>query len=972
MNHIKLKPLVLATSIALGGAALLPTVASAQSVDGALRGTVQGTLQGVEVVATEKSTNRRRPMSISSDGSFQSKTMSPGDYTVEVLVDGTVVDTAEVTVELGKATTITLASQKALVEELLVTGKRIAAVDTSIAESGLVISTDELNALPVVRDLSDVTLLAPGVNQGDSAFGNFTSFGGSSVAENTSYINGLNTTNFRNGLGFSKVPFEFYETIQVKTGGYSAKYGRSTGGVINAVSKSGSNEFKFGANVYYETFTSTSPETYSAANDEDEYDETNFDVYASGPIIEDRVFFYALYSQNKFNQDSYFLIAEQGFLDETDESFYAVKLDAVITDGHTIEATAFSDTRDTVTDIVNWDPVTRETGTKVGDETAERGGDNWIVSYTGEMTDALTVKLSYGENEANRTTNPSSATIPVVLDYVDGAFLTVSDYTTFLVEAGEDKRKAFRMDLSYSIGDHFIEFGYDQEDNFSTQNAFNSGGVYSLNLVTPNWVNAPLSYNCTPAECPDDAAVRIRDYRNGGGFKVENQALYIQDTWDVSDNLTLELGVRYDEFANYNADGDLFVELKDQYAPRLSAVWDPTGDGKSKVFASYGRYFLPVASNTNIRLSGAETYIQSFYAWDGTSRGPDGEAIYDPSTLFRTQTFATGQVGDTRSLVDKNLESMYQDEIVVGYNYALDSGIELGVRYMNRDLKTSIEDVAIDAAVIDYYNTNGGWTAGGTVEETFSGFHQYVLTNPGADMNIYIPETDEFIDLSAAQLNYPEAERTYESLEFTFNRPYDGSWSLAGSYVYAKSEGNNEGYVRSDNGQDDAGITTNFDQPGLVDGAFGYLPNDRRHTVKVFGTYAITDRLNVGGNLLWQTGRPQNCFGTHPTDDFAAAYGNESFYCNANLVSDSTSTDPVLVPRGSLGETDDLIQLDVNVQYRMQFGDSDLLLSADIFNVLDEDSVQEVQEDSGSIGYGMPFRYQQPRTLRLTARYSFN
>ena len=59
------------------------------------------------------------------------------------------------------------------------------------------------------------------------------------MAENQIYINGLNVTNFRNGLGFSNVPYEFYEQFQVKTGGYSAEFGRSTGGVINAVTKSG-------------------------------------------------------------------------------------------------------------------------------------------------------------------------------------------------------------------------------------------------------------------------------------------------------------------------------------------------------------------------------------------------------------------------------------------------------------------------------------------------------------------------------------------------------------------------------------------------------------------------------------------------------------------------------------------------------------------------------------------------------------
>ena len=85
--------------------------------------------------------------------------------------------------------------------------------------------------------------------------------------------------------------------------------------------------------------------------------------------------------------------------------------------------------------------------------------------------------------------------------------------------------------------------------------------------------------------------------------------------------------------------------------------------------------------------------------------------------------------------------------------------------------------MAIDAAVIDYYNGPGNWTADGTVEDTFGGFHQYVLTNPGNDMSVYIPETDEQVSLSAGALGYPEPVRTYKALEFTIGRPLENNWS---------------------------------------------------------------------------------------------------------------------------------------------------------------------------------------------------
>src|SRR3546814_7178177 len=75
------------------------------------------------------------------------------------------------------------------------------------------------------------------------SFGDLASAVGSSVSENVFYVNGLNITDFRQGLGSVTVPFEFYETVDVKNGGYPAEFGRATGAFVNATTKSGSNEF---------------------------------------------------------------------------------------------------------------------------------------------------------------------------------------------------------------------------------------------------------------------------------------------------------------------------------------------------------------------------------------------------------------------------------------------------------------------------------------------------------------------------------------------------------------------------------------------------------------------------------------------------------------------------------------------------------------------------------------------------------
>jgi outer membrane receptor protein involved in Fe transport len=967
----------LVTVVAILG---LTTAANAQQSSGSIRGEVYGADAGVTVEVSDDARGVTKSQAPDAAGAFRFDGLTPGTYEVRVISDGNVVDSQTVRVGLGGATTIWMATTQEMIEEIVTTGQRVSAVDTSIAESGLVIDHEALLEMPVQRNLSSVALLAPGVSRGDYRFndtggssGNV-SFAGASIAENTSFINGLNTTNFRTGVGFSQVPFEFYDTLQIKTGGYSAKYGRSLGGVMNARTKSGSNDWKFGGNVYYDTDLDTSPETYLAANDVDSDAQTTFDVYASGPILRDRLFFYALYSDNTIDERYAGNESLRDYDLTFDEGFYGVKLDGYITDDHHLEYTYFTDERTGIEATFGFDADTGQRGAYIGDTLYNRGGENWIATYTGDFTDNFRVSVSYGENNADRTTAPSSGDIPVVYEY-QGGFVPRGEWSNFTIDLGEDTREMSRVDFSWNIGKHSVDFGADFEETSSDNFTVNSGGVY--------WLLDPTNvYNsCSPTDCPQGANVRRRTYESGGTFDTSSNAFYIQDVWNINDNWTVELGLRNETFENLNAEGEIFVEVKDQWAPRFSVVWDPSGEGRQKVFANYGLYYLPIAANTNIRMAGGETYIHDYFDWDGVSV----DAQFVPTGLgpqYDQVVFGNGEVPDTRSTTDTNLEAMYQSEFILGYQHFLDSGIELGIKGIYRQLETTIEDVAIDAAVIDYYNANG-WNVipgdelacdDGTgtpardcgVADYFTGFHQYVLTNPGNDMNVYIPEQDEYITLTAAQLNYPEAKRDYAAVELTFKRPFDGTWSLYGSYTWAHSWGNHEGYVKSDNGQDDAGITQNFDQPGLVDYSEGNLPNDRRHTIKLYGTYQLENGLRFGSNLMWQSGRPRSCFGVHPTDAFAADYLASSHFCQGEPV-----------PRGSLGTTSDTMAVDLNAQYAMDVGRTNILWSLDIFNVFNSQN-PTVYNEFGDNASGTPNedynkirQYQLPRALRLSMRVAF-
>lgn len=940
----------------------LTSTVYAQQATGSIRGVVVGAGAGVTVEAVDSTRGVTRSKTTDADGAFRFDGITTGDYEVRVLRDGAVIDSAVVDVGLAAVVIVNMGYTEAAIEEIVVTGSRVQPLDTSIAESGLIISSDVLLEMPIERDLTSVAMLAPGVSLGDYRFGGVgnVSFAGASIAENTSYINGLNLTNFRTGVGFSEVPFEFYDTLQVKTGGYSAKYGRALGGVMNARSKSGSNDWKVGANIYYTDLIDTSPETFLAANDQDVNTDTKMNVFLSGPILKDHLFFYVLLEDSNVEQEYAGNQSERGYKYEADETFWGVKLDGYITENHHFEFTAFSDESEAIEGTYEFDPENARWGDYLGDTIYNRGGDNWIATYTGDFFNDFQVSVSYGENKQNRTTAPSTADIPVVYEYRDG-FVALGNWTNFTVDGGDDKREMARIDLTWQLGDHALSGGLDDETNTAVNSTVNSGGVY--------WLRDPFNtYNsCPPADCPDNGAnVRRRTYESGGTFETKSTAYYIQDTWDINEYWTVEIGMRNETFENLNAEGDIFVEVDDQWAPRTAFVWNPDGVGQNKIFGNWGLYYLPIAANTNIRMSGGETYIHDWFAWDGVSENAQRE----PTNLgpqWDQTVFGDGSVPDTRSTTDRNLEAMYQSEFILGYSFVTDTGIELGVKGIYRQLETTIEDVAIDAAVINYYNSNGGWTGDDTVEDVFTGFHQYVLTNPGQEMNVYIPEQSEYISLTPEQLGYPKAKREYQALEFTLDRPFDGTWAMNASYTWSNSEGNHEGYVKSDNGQDDAGITQNFDQPGLTDYSYGKLPTHREHTIKLFGSYLFGNGIRVGSTFFWQSGRPYGCFGVHPTDVFAADYGADSHFCGG-----------VPVPRGSLGDTPDVLKFDLGVQYNLQVSDFDILLALDIFNLFNSAN-PTLYSEFGETDSGSPDpdflkiqQYQAPRSMRLSARVQWD
>ncbi len=978
---------------------------------GTLRGAIQDTagnpVPNAEVVITSEK-GVRRTATADDQGNVRIPQLPIGRYTVSISkagYDNLVSENVPIQIGTAGAFTFTMASEDQVMEEIYVTGTRQGSWDFNSTTTGITVDVGEVfNQAPLGRDATSVVLLAPGTSLGDTAFstgvygasGNIASFAGSSVGENVYYVNGMNITNFRNFVGGSTIPFELFDQIEVKTGGYQAEFGRSTGGVTNAVTKSGSNEFEFGVNAYYspESLQEQSPATFAAANQHDRDEATEFNLWASGAIVKDRLFFFALYNPRDITQ---FDCGSGSCTEETNDSpFYAVKLDFVPFDGHRAEYTFFSD--DQTRDVKTWRftdagnarvgdaglmaqaPLSELMGQQVTDSKYVNGGENHIFRYTAAVTDWMTLSALWGSNEYARS-NFSDSEPPLLRDIrntttmTNGASRDIGTWSVGLFEIGEDTRENLRFDADFYFdlaGDHHIRVGWDQEDLESSGNSFYSGNL-----------RARAEYN---AGSSTGMRWRTRQYYNDGSFGTVQTAYYIQDSWQVLDNLTLNLGVRNETFENSNLLGEVYVETKDQVAPRLGFSWDPFNDANTRIYGSFGHYYLPIATNTNMRLAGQEVYFQEYF--EAVDADLDGEPDFDANgfpvlgpMMGGRGYFSDGTLPFAEATKARDLDPLYQSEWILGFEHTFADEWTVGVRYINRELESLIEDVAIDAGVIAWAEANG--YENDPALASYTGFHQYVLVNPGSDFVTAAVEdfggdgVIDWIEISQDMLPYPKGDRSYKAVDLTVERQWDERWTFSAAYTWSESEGNYEGVLKSENGQDDAGLTQDFDQPGLTDGAYGPTPNDHEHRVKMRGAYAFNDQYQVSAALYYESPRQFGCIGNHPTDYFAWAYGAASWYCQGELT-----------PRGSQLESEAITQIDVSFVYTPKWamlGDSELMFRVDVFNLFDDDAAVDLWEFGdiaysdgfdGSGGdpdpdYGKPTRFQPPRSVRFGASWRF-
>jgi outer membrane receptor protein involved in Fe transport len=656
-------------------------LAMAQSVTGAVAGRANA---GEQITVTNPDTGLSRTVTVGKEGTYRVAQLPPGDYTL-VAGSGTPIS---ISVSLGGTTTVNLTGGGAVdLDVVQVVGSRIVnRVDVRSTETATNINRQELARLPVDQTLASVALLAPGVVASGATFGGLT-FGGSSVAENAVYINGLNVTDSYRRQGFSSVPFGFYQEFQVKTGGYSAEFGRTTGGVINAVTRSGSNEFQSGAQVTLEpaAWASKKDDHYHSDGTVDERGYTSRDsnsfyktnVWASGPIVKDKLFFFAMYENRDSSPKDF--DGNVAFLTKSNDDFWGAKFDWRINDDHSLELLAFSDKAESPADVYAYTWAAGTLDRLKGDSISNSGGDNWSLTYTGHLTDNFVAKAMYGVNKRSASNSSSQDPDCSIVTRAGSYTQRFGEETTpegchptdVSINTRHDKREAARLDFEWTLGDHLLRFGADREVMDSDASTYypGDGRSYQVQAATPG--GSLPGGGIIPAGTT--AIVDARRYVTGTPVTTVAQAIYVEDIWSVTPNLVLNLGLRADKFHNKYASGVTFTEADfgDMISPRVGFSWDMKGDGTTKLFGNAGRYYIPLTNKLADYFAGT-TDEHTYYVLDGWAQMNDPVAGNYLSPILGQQIGPVNDDGnipaptDFRTVVARDLDAVMASERVEG------------------------------------------------------------------------------------------------------------------------------------------------------------------------------------------------------------------------------------------------------------------------------------------------------------------
>lgn len=940
------------TTFLILGMGSLAFAQQTSSIHGSVVDSNGDSLPGVVVVIESPNMQGSRSATTTANGEFLFRLLVPGDYTVTASMPG--MQTAKSTVGLGLGQTskpkLTM-NPEATSVELVVT----ASVDPVLDTTDVVANFDAefVDNIASGRDIRSRTLLAPGTTQ--SGVNGSVSISGAQTFENSYMLDGGNISfdNVRGSASFIVIPDAIQET-SISTASVSAEFGQFTGGLVNTITKSGGNSFSgvLRSALRNDDWVGTTPlEDEGNVPHADDIVRTD-SISIGGPIIKDRLWFHVSGSRFRSQQPGQ-LIAATPLTDaeaadlglsggqfapgvrqvdsSRDNDKVNLKLTGKIYEGHEM-VLSYSDETDDALNSTGRGPL--GINAAINNIVPEQ---HLSANYRGILTPEWTVEALYTEKKS--TFEGAGAAGDGDLRFTETVLRDRNFGGRFgaeVLKAPTDETRdheSLMVKTSYFLttnnaGSHDIVVGLQDQTDSRMGNNHQSASGWEFWDVYPVW-DGPDDLEPTPWFGGGGAATLPTQLiwwpivNESIGSDFNTRSAFVNDRWTFNDNLSFNIGARYDKNDASAEDGKP-VSSSDHLSPRVAIEYDLAGDGRHRFTGSYAEYVARLNdAGQQASTAGSPSYavwyyygpatnnIADVFAWIGENNGGNADSTRDPflNDFWQTAPFTNINISpdpaNIITTVDPGLESPNAREFRVGYSTSFDRGF-FKADVINRDYK-------------DFYATHLFQAeAGPEFGITPSGVDRRVLTND-----------DE---------NY---ERTYNAVQMQFQYRVADNFNLAGNYTWSQSIGN---FIGETEGQAaiSGSATTFYPEYNSFDARSprGYLDGDQRHIARIFALYDLSTRFgdfNFSATQRFESGAAYSAAFTVNFRNDPAAWGLPT-RDQLSYSSPGTTTTYFVDGRRGQFNGEDMTQTDLGVNYSVKLWKIEFFAEFNLYNIFDEDA----------------------------------
>ena len=673
----------------VAAACLLPGAVSAQETTGNIEGRVlderRSPLAQAHLLVVGPALQGKRVAWTDDQGYFRVPALPVGLYIATVSgMTYRSVTFENVRVQLGATTTLGNIRMDIAAHEVQGTTTVAARqlIDPASTSVGGNLTSGTYTALPSDRDYQSIVTLVPGAN--GSSFGDRANLSGATGPETAYFVDGVNVVQPPSNSQSISLPHNFLREVEVREGGYEAEFGGVLGGIVNAVTASGGNEFHGQAFGFYANRLLTSGAKRGAAQTSSGYLAYDMGASEGGPLLKDRLWFFLAGNPTSEHED----VPVPGFGDRTDRQRaerYSAKITWKVSDNTHVDFTAVGDPtrRDQVGGIVrengagglsqanalgNLDPYLGE---------QRKGGTNFSVSAVHILTPKAFMEATLSRADSRASLLPTTALgrgQPLFIDtrtgFVEGGFGTLSDR--------KSGRTGARLAVSYVWRRHSFKAGAEYSDEFYRTFEDQSAGGLGIVLRIRDSLYQTTTYE---------------DKHTSNHNRIP--AGFFQDSWQVGRGLELNAGLRWSAEYWISSGGDVGQRITNEWQPRVGLTYVPGERGRQKLFASYGRTYQPTRLNT------PQLFLQ-----DTPNLFSIRVFNHDPRQDPTGGTTVFSQLLGRQSEV-KDLEGAHHDDFQLGYEHLLSHQLKIGIRGRYRSLRQGIVGVISPATGRAVYGNPG-------------------------------------------------------------------------------------------------------------------------------------------------------------------------------------------------------------------------------------------------------------------------